>query len=176
MSRVAGMVLLILLVAGGGCEQTTRPDSAETATPQSPGPPEDRPTKSQAPVDVIEEHWPNGAIRTRVEVIHDADGEAVYHGTYTRWFDNGQKEYETTYVNGTIHGVERQWHRNGQLHVEQHIQHGVRHGTRISWDADGRQRIREEYCEGKPHGVWTVWTSNGDVKWRQTYDHGVPVP
>ena len=137
----------------------------------------DRSPVAPAPiVETIEDQWPDGTLRLRRQVLRKPDGTLTKHGDYTRWYKNGQKEYEATFAQGRVHEVEMQWHDNGQKRTEQHYIHGKRNGPRHDWDPKGRKVKEEHYLDDKPHGTWTVWDKRGRVKWRATFDHGTIVP
>jgi len=123
--RLAPLILTALLFLPPGCAQTDR---------KAP------PPRGVDRVETVEEHWPDGRLRLRREVLRTADGTLLDHGTYTRWHDNGQQEYQATFIEGQIHGVATRWHRNGQIWTEQHFAHGQRHGPRYTWDEAGRKR------------------------------------
>jgi len=129
-----------------------------------------------ANLEVVEQHWPDGKLRLRKEVLRNADGSLTNHGAYARWYDNGQKEYETTFVHGKKHGTTTQWHRNGRKWTEEHHVDGQRQGKSTTWDESGRKLREESYADDKPHGTWTVWHQDGRIKWRTTFDHGKPAP
>ena len=38
-----------------------------------------------------------------------------YHGMYSAWHENGQKQYECTYRNGEKHGPDNAWSADGEL-------------------------------------------------------------
>ncbi|MCK4341649.1 MAG: hypothetical protein KAY37_08000 [Phycisphaerae bacterium] len=160
-TRLVLAILTTLIVAVSGCRQGDR----MTPTEQPP-----------ALVETVEEHWPNGMLRVRKEVVRAADGTFSNHGRYECWYDTGQKEYEGFYVQGKLHGVETRWHKNGRKQTEQHYEHGLRQGPRRDWDDHGRLRKEEHYLDNKPHGTWTIRKENGEIKWRQRFDHGVPLP
>ncbi len=124
--------------------------------------------------EVVEEFWPNGETRLRKYVV-GIDG-AIDHGPYTKWYDNGQKEYEATVVMGKKDGLVTRWHRNGQKWKEERYANGKRHGVSVSWDQSGRKRQEERHLDGKPHGTWTIWAPDGRVKAQQHFDHGKPLP
>lgn len=134
------------------------------------------PERSAPPPEVVVENWPNGQPRVRKEVAPGPDGTLVDHGTYTRWFDNGQKEYEATFVHGKPYGVARRWHRNGKIWIEEHYQHGKRHGTRCTWDESGQKRKEEHYEMGQPCGTWTVWDKGGHIKSQARRDDSAGQP
>ncbi|MEE8386221.1 MAG: hypothetical protein V3S01_09905 [Dehalococcoidia bacterium] len=125
---------------------------------------------------IVEQHWPGGRLRLRKEVLRNPDGTVVDHGRYTRWHENGAKEYETTFVRGKKHGTATRWHMNGRKWIEEHYLNGKRHGAGCSWDASGRKRKEEHHLNGRPHGTWTVWNAAGKVKSRQHFDAGTPKP
>ncbi len=124
--------------------------------------------------EVIREFWPDGKPKLQKEVVRLHDDSVVNHGLYTRWFDNGNKEYESTYKDGRLNGIETAWHRNGVKWTEGHYEKGLRHGPHIAWDEEGRKRKEENYWEDKPHGTWIIWDKDGKVKWQAQFEHGDP--
>lgn len=134
-----------------------------------------QPPGGQSPKpEVIQEFWPNGKPKLQKEVIRRHDNSVVSHGLWTRWFDNGNKEYEATYADGRLHGKETAWHRNGVKWTEGHYEKGLRHGLHTAWDEEGRKRKEETYWEDKPHGTWIIWDKDGKVKWQARFEHGDP--
>jgi antitoxin component YwqK of YwqJK toxin-antitoxin module len=124
-------------------------------------------------LELVEEHWPNGQLRLRKQVLHREDGSVVDHGSFKRWHDNGKKEYEAVFVEGKKEGTTIRYHKNGRKAAQQEYRNGKRHGRCVNWDGSGRMVKEENWAEGKPHGTWTVW-QDGKVKWSHTYDHGKP--
>ena len=159
------LVLAALLGLPAGCTQADRK-----------APPDRTAAETAENIETIEEHWPNGELRLRKEVLIDADGTPVEHGAYARWYDNGRKEYEVTFVHGKKHGVATRWHKNGRKWLEEHYRHGQKHGLTRAWDEDGALRKEERYADGKPHGVWAIWDKRGRIRWQQRYLHGTPQP
>jgi hypothetical protein len=128
------------------------------------------PSSAPADVDVIEERWPGGELRSRREGIRALDGTLVNHGTFARWYPDGQKEYEAVFVNGKLHGSVTRWHQNGRRWIVAQYDHGSRHGSRRVWDDQGRLRKEEHFKNGAAHGTWTVWDGDGVVKSQQEFD------
>jgi hypothetical protein len=159
------IITAFLLHAQVGCQQTDRPGSSPETL--------DRPPES---AQVVEEFWPDGALRLRKHVLCEPGRSPVDHGTYTRWYQNGHKEYEATYVRGQLQGIETTWHKNGQKHSEQYYDQGQRHGVRRDWDEQGRLRREEHYVKDRPDGTWTIWKPNGNIEWQARFDHGQPLP
>gem|GEM_PF-6337562 len=73
------------------------------------------------------------------------------HGHYTGWYENGQKRYETNYVDGKEHGLYTEWRENGQKETEGNAK------------------------EGKPHGLWTEWDEEGKVTSQTMFENGEKV-
>jgi antitoxin component YwqK of YwqJK toxin-antitoxin module len=126
-----------------------------------------------ANVETVEEHWPNGQLRLRKEVLRLEDGTVVDHGSFQRWHDNGKKEYEAVFVEGKKEGTTLRYHKNGRVSSEQEYRDGKRHGRSVTWNDAGEMVKEEHWMDGRPHGTWTIW-QEGKVKWSHTYDHGKP--
>lgn len=124
------------------------------------------------PVDtrVVDEYWPGGELKLRKHVRTLPDGRVVEHGMFTTWYTNGQKEYESRYIDGELDGVETSWHPNGQKWVETHYFSGKRHGRRRIWNDEGTLTKEEHFEYGKPVGVWRSWKSSGKLRSEQRFD------
>jgi hypothetical protein len=164
--RPCPVLLAASLLCGcqAGNERASSSSATRIAAPAAP-----------ANVRTAQEYWPDGNLRLRKDVLDRPDGTAVNHGTYTRWYPSGQKEYEATFDHGRKHGRTINWHKNGQVWMEQYYQHGQRHGPGITWDADGNNRKEENHRHGRPHGTWTVWAKDGTIKWQGYFERGEPV-
>jgi antitoxin component YwqK of YwqJK toxin-antitoxin module len=155
----AALLFVAVLSVIAGCQQPAR--EAQRST-------------SPAKAEVVEEHWPNGALRLRKEVLRSSDGAVVDHGKYETWYDNGRLEYEGAFVQGKADGIARRFHRNGQKAVEESLAKGLRQGPRFSWDEGGVLRKEEHFTDDLPDGVWTTWDDKGKIKAQQRFERGVP--
>ena len=124
-------------------------------------------------VETVEEYWPNGQLRLRKQVLRLDDGATVDHGTFDRWHDNGEKEYEAVFVRGKKEGTTIRYHKNGRKATEQEYSNGERNGRCVSWNDSGAMVKEERWKDGRPHGKWTIW-SDGKVKWSHTYGDEKP--
>ena len=131
--------------------------------------------RPRSTVRLVEESWPDGSLRERKQVLVHDDGTTVDHGSFERWHDNGEKEYEAVFLYGKKEGTTVRYHKNGRRASQQEYKDGQRHGVSLSWDDSGEKVKEENWFEGKPHGSWTVW-QDGKIKWRHAYEHGVPAP
>jgi len=154
-TRLAVAALATLSCLPAGCTHGAR--SASAARPGEQ-------------VQTIKEYWPNGELQLRKQVLKTPDGALVNHGAYTRWHDNGRKEYEAVYVDGKLEGVETTWHKNGQKWIEAHYADGQKHGPRYIWNESGTKIKEEHYVNGKPHGTWTSWKNSGKIRSQQTFE------
>jgi antitoxin component YwqK of YwqJK toxin-antitoxin module len=153
-------ILPLVAALGAGCVQPLR-----AAVPDSP-------PGTRA---VVEEHWPNGQLRLRKQVLRLEDGSTVDDGTFERWYSDGGKEYEAVFVNGKKEGTTVRYHRNGRIASREEYEDGQRNGASVSWDDAGSKVKEENWADGRPHGTWTIW-QDGKVEWTHTYVHGDPTP
>jgi hypothetical protein len=152
------LAFALLTALGVGCSQRVSPESAPTLV-ATPSP--------------VEAYWPDGGLRLRKQVLLRGDGTLVDHGSFERWHENGQKEYEAVFVQGRKEGTTVRYHRNGQRSTQQEYRNGKRHGPSVSWNADGSKVKEENWADGRPHGTWTIW-KDGRVQWSHTFEYGVP--
>ena len=130
----------------GGCETPPRrssPVQVISGDEEDAAPVTNPETKAGKTIEIVEQTYPDGTVGSRIEGWRDEDGEFVYHGSMTNFWDTGQKKSQVHYVNG------------------------IRHGSRSAWYRDGQPWNYGEYVNGKPDGTWTEWLSNG-VKGRET--------
>jgi antitoxin component YwqK of YwqJK toxin-antitoxin module len=134
------------------------------------------PSADQPPVpnvETVEEYWPNGQLRLRKQVLRLEVGSFLDHGSFERWHDNGNKEYEARFVRGKKEGTTIRYHKNGRKATQQEYRNGKRHGRSVTWNSAGAMVKEEHWMDGEPHGTWTIW-EEGKVKWSHTFDHGKP--
>jgi antitoxin component YwqK of YwqJK toxin-antitoxin module len=156
--RLALLPLLAALAAGG--VQPVRADSGDPPTPRH---------------ETVEEHWPDGKLRERKQVLRLEDGTTVDDGPFERWYNDGTKEYEAVFVRGKKEGTTVRYHRNGKVASRQQYRDGVRNGPSVSWNDKGEKVKEENWADGRPDGTWTVW-EDGKVAWTHRFVHGDPDP
>ena len=80
----------------------------------------------------------------------------------TRYYDDGSKESETTFVNGVENGEYKSWYYNGKLAWTGHYKNGLMDGDWREYDNYAGHLIgRDTYREGKLHGRSTSWDTHG---------------
>ena len=61
----------------------------------------------------VEQHYCSGALKKTFRLL-----TGVKQGPKKKWFENGQRREEVTFVNGKEEGLFQQLHENGQLEEE----------------------------------------------------------
>ena len=127
------------------------------------------------------ETWPDGSKRVEREVVREADGEAVAHGVFRSWFENGQLESEGQHKNGWRSGSWTFFHESGEKAAEGAYRLGLRNTRWKYWDEKGEviselsgtyraeieeydsgaRRIGGEYRGKHKHGRWTYYAEDG---------------
>lgn len=72
--------------------------------------------------------------------------DSQYHGIWTQWYKNGNKEFEIAYSNGKMKGDYTIWYRNGEIKEK---------GT---------------YEDNYKTGTWTIYNERGDIIEKRKYD------
>ena len=50
--------------------------------------------------------------------------DGKYHGLYTKWYENGQKEWKWNYEDGLEHGFSIAWDKDGQRRYKLKYRYG----------------------------------------------------
>jgi antitoxin component YwqK of YwqJK toxin-antitoxin module len=95
-----------------------------------------------------------------------------FTGTWTTWYVNGQKAFETQYKHGAYDGVLTSYHDNGGKSFEQHYTNNIGNGADTGWYPDGKLMYTAQYRDDKQDGTWTDWYANGIKRRETTYDNG----
>ena len=87
-----------------------------------------------------EERYPNGALKSRGYMKQDAEKNYGRHGSWVFWYENGQKQQESTFKDDKLEGPATLWYENGQ------------------------KMQQETYKDDKSEGPATFWYENGQKK------------
>jgi antitoxin component YwqK of YwqJK toxin-antitoxin module len=125
--------------------------------------------------------------------------KGLRHGTWTFWYENGQKWYEgnykegieigeggsiiTRYENGQIKSEENykdgkldgksiEWYENGQIKLEGNYKDDKSVGKVTMWHENGQKKVEANYKDGKKDGIWTTWYENGQKMSEENYKDG----
>jgi hypothetical protein len=70
------------------------------------------------------------------------------------------------------HGPFVAWHENGTWKARGEYRMGKRHGHWIKYDPEGRVQVEAGFDNDQKHGVLRVYAADGSVKSETTWDHG----
>ena len=73
----------------------------------------------------------------------------MMNGKWISWFDNGQKEKESIYIDSNKHGEWRSWYISGKEQYVINYALGEKEGTWVEWDEDGTKIVDGTYKKGK---------------------------
>ena len=88
------------------------------------------------------------------------------------YYDNGNKSYESYYIDGKSEGPYREWDRRGRLELVWNYRDGLQHGISRSWRSNGMLDEESFYFEDDRHGSFKRWNSRGELYRHLVYSHG----
>lgn len=89
-----------------------------------------------------------------------------------RYYDNGNKHFETAYRGDKKHGKSLCWDEKGQKVFEMSHIDDKKHGTLERWDNKGIRIERREYNNGLMNGEHITWDIRGKIKDIKKYKNG----
>ena len=149
--------------------------------------------------------YKEGSILSEHHIIRDASGITEYHksngvldGKWTRWYPNGNKAEQGTYMNGKKNGSWNGWFKTNKKNYNSNYDNGKRAGNYIEWDTKGKKVKDIEYSNGnrikeyliikdgvgfmevskrygKLNGPWVRWYSQGIKEEEGKYKNGIKV-
>ena len=169
---------------------TTVEEAAETLS-EVPATVEYAPAATVAadgPVEVVQERYPNGAIKIRREMTLDAAGNYILHGQWTMFDVQGNVLAAGSYENNQRHGAWTRQHssRDAELFSSQPyrdfqapftsqatFKNGQLHGTWTILDSQKRKVSEWEFVDGKRSGVSTWFFASGKKMKETHYTEGL---
>jgi antitoxin component YwqK of YwqJK toxin-antitoxin module len=197
---LARLLVASLLVALAGCRPKEQPAGSSSGTEGTTTVPAKPASPPAGPVEVREDKFPNGNVKSRAEGYRDSEGNFVRHGPATRFYENGRKLAEQHFNHGELHGAEAMWFIEGRLknqgqyvngledgkwvtffddgtpHTEWHMRMGAWHGPYIEWHSNGKKRLEVEFVDGKRQGPSITYDDQGVVALRTDYVDGIEQP
>lgn len=95
----------------------------------------------------------------KLEGNYDSTGKK--QGTWTRWYANGQKDYEIAYTEGRRDGKATFWEEDGSKYQETYSIKGKWHGIEKTWCPNGTLSSGTQWVDGEMQGLATSWYCNG---------------
>lgn len=124
-------------------------------------------------------------IREHRDGLYYNQSDELYTGSYTEFYDNGNKRVEMhlrdgekhgkiilyfeseniqeirSYAQGLMHGTWMTWNSVDIKIAEANYKNNLKHGKWFIWDDAGTLRYQMEYTKGKKTGHWIIWNSEG---------------
>ncbi|MCP5518009.1 MAG: toxin-antitoxin system YwqK family antitoxin [Verrucomicrobiales bacterium] len=113
------------------------------------------------------EHYPDGALRSRTEVV-----AGRLEGLSEGWHPNGQRQVSEQFVAGLSQGVRTLWYASGAKLSEAHLAGGELNGWFRRWHENGVLSEEIKFTDGKPDGVSRAWFASGRLKARAVMRQG----
>ncbi len=134
---------------------------ARTSDADGPGAPSTpAPEEGQERLQTREERYPTGRIKSRFQVLIDAQGNAVPHGPATTFHENGQLKWQGEHRDGRQVGKWVEFYEDGTKEGEGEIgEEGL--GRETHWHPNGRKKSVGAGRGRLKHGRWTVWYDSG---------------
>ena len=111
-------------------------------------------------LEVVEERWPDGKLKSQAQVRRDPDGNVVKHGTYRSWYENGQITVRGQLVDGKGEGTWVYWHPNGRKKADGQWHNDMAQGLWTYWYENGWKKAEKHWVDGVLNGPCTTWYDN----------------
>ncbi len=119
-------------------------------------------------------YWGSGALQSEAEYDNGlAVGTYIYYyeagkGDYSYTINGGKRNQEEK-ANNLRNGVSTKWFQNGQKEWESHYKDGRRHGSVTHWYEDGSLSVTGSHSNDKRSGTWTWYNKDGTIAKQQTF-------
>jgi len=88
------------------------------------------------------------------------------------WYENGQLEVQSFWMNGKRKEKYKRWHENGRPWVHAFYQNGKLEGKCKEWYENGQLAEHIFYRDGRPEGERKVWSNDGIMSSYTYYENG----
>jgi antitoxin component YwqK of YwqJK toxin-antitoxin module len=139
--------------------------------------------QAAATLEVRENTYPDGTLRTQWQVRVSADGTAVRHGRLLRYHPNGQIAVRGAYRDGRPSGVWTWFDERGHA-LRSAVPQGdydevlsgrdLENPNSVYYDLKGRKLAEGLRKYDKPHGLWSYYHPDGSVAAQGRYVDGLP--
>ncbi len=126
---------------------------------------------------LAQEFYPGGNKKLEY-TYYELDGKQVYHGAFTKWYENGKIMIQGTYRNGKKDGLWKEYFPNGVPKSEGPYANGLKEGTWIIYYGSGNKHWEGNYHQNKKEGLWIEYANTkGEKKFAEVeYKEGKEVP
>ena len=92
-------------------------------------------------------------LEVREGLVYIKGSDALYTGTNSVFYENGQKRAELNFKEGKADGLNVEWYENGQKKKESNKKDGRRHGLNVEWYENGKKSQEGNWKDDKQNGV-----------------------
>jgi uncharacterized protein len=117
--------------------------------------------------------WPDG--KPQKVTSYRINGDKKVKVSEIRYYQNGQKEMEGTFVNDKKDGAWTCWFENGKKQSEGFFKNDLRDGKAVVWRESGFKYYEGTYSMGKLHGTWVFYDTGGRRLSETVYEYGKKV-
>ena len=104
------------------------------------------------------EYYADGTLKS----LYYLDLEGNISGSYTCFYENGDKKSEVEYLSGEKHGSSFTWYKDGQISEISQYSNGLKNGTCTKYYSNGSKKYKGNFINGNPTGLFKVWRSTGE--------------
>ena len=87
---------------------------------------------------------------------------------HVRYYQNGEKMEEGSFLNDNRNGKWTYWHPNGNIWSIGYYKEGIRDGATEVYFKSGKEQYTGYYTNGDASGKWTFWDGEG-IKVKEVY-------
>lgn len=110
----------------------------------------------------VDTKYSNGKPKEKYTILN-----GVIHGTYTRFYPNGQAWIVAEYKNGYSHGSYKRYYPDGKLMSDIPQVMNRNHGKAVYYGENGKIERETEYLSGEMNGTHTIYYATGK-KFKET--------
>ncbi|WP_241687974.1 toxin-antitoxin system YwqK family antitoxin [Ancylomarina salipaludis] len=104
-------------------------------------------------------------------LYYSVEGD-LYTGTYTEFYENGNKRIEMNLTEGKRDGKITLFFQDEQIQEVRSYVKGLMDGTWVTWNNQSVKIAEARYKKNKKHGKWYIWDANGVKRYEMEYNEG----
>ena len=85
-------------------------------------------------------------------------------GIVNSYYDSGNLQYKSNYVNGLLNGIRKEFYESGALKSETNWKDGKQNGVAKFYHENGKLKIETNYINGKQNGPQKEYDESGTLK------------
>jgi len=106
------------------------------------------------------------------EVIIEIENNEPFTGVVFALYNNGNIQYEWSYVAGIPNGFWKYYFYTGKVQYEFTYIKGNKHGPCRAWHFNGKLNFESQYKDDVLNGEQVFWTYNGELDHKRVYAKG----